>query len=56
MVRIEDEIVVTRLIRDPDAGWLLQSDNRNKQAWPTRPWPDDAQIVGQVKWLGRTFT
>ena len=37
VLRIEDEIVVKRLIRDPDAGWLLQSDNRNKQAWPTRP-------------------
>ena len=56
MVRIEDEIVVKRLIRHPEAGWLLQSDNQNKQAWPTRPWPDDAQIVGEVKWLGRTFT
>ena len=38
------------------AGWLLQSDNRNKQAWPTRPWPDEAKIVSKVKWLGRTFT
>ena len=56
VLRIEDEILVKRLIRDPDAGWLVQNDNRNKRAWPTRPWPDDAQIVGQVKWLGRTFT
>ena len=56
VVRIEDEIVVKRLIRDPDAGWLLKSDNRNKRRWPTRPWPDDAKIVGEVKWLGRTFT
>ena len=56
VVRIEDEIVVKRLIRNPQAGWLLQSDNRNKRAWPTRGWPDDAQIVGEVKWLGRTFT
>ena len=56
VVQIEDEIVVKRLIRNPDAGWLLQSDNRNKRAWPTRPWPDEAKIVGQVKWLRRTFT
>ena len=56
VVRIEDEIVVKRLIRHPEAGWLLQSDNQNKQAWPTQPWPDDAQIVGQVKWVGLTFT
>ena len=55
MVRVEDEIMVKRLIRDPDAGWLLQSNNRNKRAWPTRPWADEAKIVGQVKSLGRTF-
>ena len=55
VVRIEDEIVVKRLIRNPDAGWLLQSDNRNKRAWPTRPCPDGAQIVGEVRWMGRTF-
>ena len=45
-----------RLIRDPDARWLLKSDNRNKRRWPTRPWPGDAKIVGEVNWLGRTFT
>ena len=41
VVRIEGEIVIKRLIRDPDAGWLVQSDNWNKGAWPTRPWPDE---------------
>ena len=56
VVRIEDEMVVKRPIRDPDAGWLLQSDNRNKRSWPTRPRPDDAKVVGHVKWLTRTFT
>ena len=49
VIRIEDEIVVKRLLRDPDAGWLLESDNRNKRAWPTRPWPDEAKIVGEVR-------
>ena len=56
VVRIEDEIVVNRLIRHADARWLLKSDNRNKRRWPTRPWPDDAKSVREVKWLGRTFT
>ena len=56
VVRIEDEIVVKRLIRHPEAAWLLQSDNQNKQAWPTQPWPDNGQIVGQVRSVGRTFT
>ena len=56
VVRIEDEIVVKRVIQNSTAGWLLQSDNRNKQAWPTRPWPADAQIVGMVRWVARTLT
>ena len=56
VVRIEDEIVVKRVIHNSTAGWLLQSDNRNKQAWPTRPWPADAQIVGMVRWVARTLT
>ena len=40
---------------EPDAGWLVQSDNRNKQAWPTVPWPAEASIVGEVKWVARSF-
>ena len=56
VVRSEGELIVKRLIRDPNAGWLIQSDNPNKRAWPTRGWPDDAQIVGEVKWVGRGFT
>ena len=56
VVRIEDESVVKRVIQNSTAGWLLQSDNRNKQAWPTRPWPADAQIVGMVRWVARTLT
>ena len=55
VVRIEDEIVVKRLILDPEAGWLLQSDNQNKQAWPTVPWAARAKIVGEVKWVARSF-
>ena len=56
VVQIGDELIVKRLLNDPKAGWLLFSDNPDKTAWPTRPWPDDAAIVGEVKWLGRTFT
>lgn len=56
VVRIADAIVVKRLIRNAEAGWLLHSDNPNRKAWPTQPWPAEATIVGEVKWLGRTFT
>ena len=41
---------------DRAGAWQLVSDNPHKQAWPTRPWPADAEIVGEVKWAARTFT
>ena len=50
-----DRIVVKRVIRDPVGGWLIQSDNSNKQAWPTLACPLEANIVGEVKWAARTF-
>ena len=55
VIRIEDEIVVKRAIHDRNAGWMLQSDNRNKRAWPTLPWPAEARIVGEVKWVAHSF-
>ena len=55
VIRVEDRIVVKRLVRHPVGGWLIQSDNPNKQAWPTQPCPPDADIVGEVKWVARTF-
>ena len=56
VMRMDDDIVAKRLIRHADAGWLLKSDNPDKQAWPTVPWPDEARIVGEVRWLGRALT
>ena len=56
LVRIADQQVVRRLTHDSDAGWLMSSDNPNKAGWPTEPWPDEATIVGEVKWLGRALT
>ena len=55
VVRIDDRQVVRRLLDDPEAGWLLLSDNPDKSLWPTEPWPDGATVVGEVKWLGRTL-
>ncbi len=37
-------------------GWLLSNDNPDKAGWPTQPWPKNAAVVGQVKWLGRALT
>ena len=56
VIRIDDELIVKRAAKDPAAGWQLVSDNPNKTAWPTRPWPREAKVVGEVKWAGRSFT
>ena len=56
VVRIADQQVVRRLIHDPEAGWLLSNDNPDKAGWPTQPWPENAAVVGEVKWLGRALT
>ena len=55
VVRTEDGLVVKRAGKDRADAWLLVSDNPNKQAWPTVPWPDDAPVIGEVKWAARTF-
>ena len=56
VIRIGDELIVKRTVEDEQAGWLLKSDNPNKRVWPSLPWPADAEVVGQVRWLSRTLT
>ena len=55
VVRTDDGLVVKRAGKDRADAWQLVSDNPNKQAWPTVPWPDDAPVIGEVKWAARTF-
>ena len=50
-VRTEDGPVVKRLQRD-EGGWRLVSDNKN---YKPVPWPEDAVVLGQVMWTGRTL-
>ncbi len=50
-VRTEDGPVVKRLQRDED-GWRLVSDN---PAYKPVPWPEEAAVLGQVMWTGRTL-
>ena len=54
-IRIGDDLMVKRTVRDPEAGWLLVSDSSAKQIWATRPGPEDAEIIGEVKWVGRSL-
>lgn len=55
VVRLGDDTVVRRTIRDPKKGWMLASDSTDKATWATRGWPDEAEIVGEVKWMGATL-
>ena len=55
VIRIGEDLVVRRTILDPGTGWLLVSNSRDKSTWPTRPWPEDADVIGEVKWVGNAL-
>ena len=55
VVRTDDGLIVKRADKDRAGAWQLVSDNPNKQAWPTRPWPASAVVIGEVRWAARTF-
>ena len=48
VLRTEEGLVVKRAGKGADGGWQLVSDHPR---WPDVPWPDDAAIVGEVKWM-----
>ena len=54
-VRTEDGLIVKRLGKSAAGAWLLISDHPDKQAWPTRPWPAAAEVVGEVVWMARSL-
>ena len=56
VVLTEDELVVKRAVLDQEAGWLLVSDNQDGQKFPSQPWPDEARIIGEVRWHGQSFS
>ena len=59
-IRDAEGPIVKRLRHDRD-GWWLDSDNEetNEQSgqrvYPPRPWPQEAEVIGQVMWTGRTL-
>ena len=55
LLRTEDGLIVKRAGKDRRGGWQLVSDNPNKKTWPTRSWPQEAPMLGEVKWAARTF-
>ena len=55
VVRTEDGLIVKRAGKSRAGNWQLVSDNPDKQEWPTLRWPNDADVIGEVKWAARTF-
>ena len=55
VIRTGDELIVKRLIKDTKMGWLLESDHPQRSLWPTQLWPNDAEIVGEVRWVARNL-
>ena len=51
-LRADDGPVVKRLQHADGKGWRLVSDNK---AYKPMPWPDEAVVLGQVMWTGRTL-
>ena len=34
---------------------LARGDRRAATEWPTRPWPTDAVVIGEVRWVWHTL-
>ena len=51
VIRINDGIAVRRLDKSKDR-WQLVSDHPK---WKSEPFPDSAEIIGEVKWTAKTF-
>ena len=51
-LRTEAGLVVRRAGRDNDGRWRLESDHPD---WEPVPWPDEAEVIGQVCWMARTL-
>ena len=50
VVRIAEGLVVKRAGKGTGDDWHLVSDHPR---WPDAPWPSDAAIIGEVKWMAR---
>ena len=51
-LRTEGGLVVRRAGREGDGRWLLESDHPD---WGPEAWPDEAEVIGRVRWMARTF-
>ena len=51
VVRLEEGLIVKRVVL-LGKRWLLRSDN---SVYQDRPWTEEAVVIGEVKWVGRTL-
>ena len=51
VIRAGHELIVRRTLQLRSGRWVLASDNPDTKTWPTRPWPTDAVIIGEVRWV-----
>ena len=54
VLRGGDGLVVKRVGRDEAGRWWLLSDNPSPD-YPPLPWPDGAEVLGEVRWMARTL-
>ena len=52
VITTDDGLIVKRTGKDDDGRWVLVSDTDSPD-WPDAPWPDDAEVVGEVKWMAK---
>ena len=52
VLRTEDGLVVKRAGKDEEGRWQVVSDNPK---WETVPMLYDTDIIGEVRWSGRTY-
>ncbi|HBO2747336.1 helix-turn-helix domain-containing protein [Pseudomonas aeruginosa] len=52
----DQEVIFKRLIREISGGWLIRSDNQDKNRYPDQPVTDDGMrsvdIIGRIVWRG----
>ena len=55
VIRAGDELIVKRTLQLRSGRWAVASDNLDTKTWPTRPWPTDAVVIGEVRWVWHTL-
>ena len=52
VLRTDDGLVVKRAGKDKEGNWQIVSEH---PAWPPTSWPNETEVIGEVRWAARTF-